>query len=264
MKFQEHQHNFTIHSLPVTATNAGGSDSTTVTIEVNDVPPSLIVYNPSAFTLSKDSPMNAVTPTNNGGDIETWTVSPALPLGLLDSSTGEISGTPTAVTAYATYTITGTNTGSATTTITIIVNDAAPKDIEYSVARSHTPRYAITPVTPTANGGAVTLWSISPTLSPGLIFDTATGEISGTPTSITTATTYTVTAINAGGSGTGDVTITVNDVAPSSISYTPSFPSLAKNSTISPATPTNQGGVITHYKLIHHCHQDLYWIHRLV
>ena len=54
----------------VTATNAGGSDSTTVTIEVNDVPPSLIVYNPSAFTLSKDSPMNAVTPTNNGGDVE--------------------------------------------------------------------------------------------------------------------------------------------------------------------------------------------------
>ena len=102
-------------------------------------------------------------------------------------------------------------------------------------------------MTPTANGGAVTLWSISPTLSPGLIFDTATGEISGTPTSITTATTYTVTAINAGGSGTGDVTITVNDVAPSSISYTPSFLSLAKNSTISPATPTNQGGVITLY-----------------
>ena len=65
----------------------------------------------------------------------------------------------------------------------------------------------------------MTLWSISPTLSPGLIFDTSTGEISGTPTNITTST-YTVTAINAGGSGTGEVTITVNDIPPSSISYT--------------------------------------------
>ena len=143
--------------------------------------------------------MNAVTPTNNGGDVETWTVSPALPSGLvIDSSTGEISGTPTAVTAYGTYTITGTNTGgSATTTITIIVNDAAPKDIEYAGSPfTYTKGTAITPVTPSANGGAVTLWSISPTLSAGLIFDTSTGEISGTPTSITTSTTYTLSLIH--------------------------------------------------------------------
>ena len=232
----------------ITATNAGGSDSTTITIEVNDVPPSSVAYNPNAFSLSKDSQMNSVIPNYSGGVVETWTVSPALPAGLtLDSSTGEISGTPTAITAYGSYTITATNTGgSATTTITIIVNDAAPNNIAYSGSPFIlTKGTAITPTTPTASGGAATFWSIAPQLPAGLTFNTSTGEISGTPTAISSSATYTVTATNAGGSGTGTLVIQVNDVAPSAITYTPSLLSLAKNSTMTAITPTNTGGVIT-------------------
>ena len=45
-----------------------------------------------------------------------YAVSPALPAGLtLDTATGVISGTPTAVTSTATYTVTATNTGGFTT-----------------------------------------------------------------------------------------------------------------------------------------------------
>ena len=57
-----------------------------------------------------------------------WSVSPSLPAGLsLDSSTGAISGTPTAITSSASYTITASNTGGSTTaSITIEVNDVAP------------------------------------------------------------------------------------------------------------------------------------------
>ena len=56
-----------------------------------------------------------------------YSVSPDLPAGLsLDDGTGIISGTPTAVTATASYTVTASNvTGSTTATLTITVNAAA-------------------------------------------------------------------------------------------------------------------------------------------
>ena len=78
--------------------------------------------------------MTAATPTSSGGTVVSWAVSPSLPAGLvLDTSTGEISGTPTAVTSSATYTVTATNTGGdATTTVTIVVNDVIPSSVSYS------------------------------------------------------------------------------------------------------------------------------------
>ena len=82
--------------------------------------------------------MTTETPTVGGGTITSWSVSPSLPAGLsLDSSTGAISGTPSAVTSSANYIITATNTGgSDTATITIVVNDIAPV-VSTPQARSH-------------------------------------------------------------------------------------------------------------------------------
>ena len=53
-----------------------------------------------------------------------YSVSPDLPAGLsLDDHTGIISGTPTGVTATASYTVTASNaTGRTTATLTITVN----------------------------------------------------------------------------------------------------------------------------------------------
>ena len=63
-----------------------------------------------------------------------YTVSPALPAGLsLSASTGIISGTPTAVTATASYTVTASNSaGSTTASLTITVNIAAPAGLSYT------------------------------------------------------------------------------------------------------------------------------------
>ena len=101
----------------VTASNTGGSDTATLTFVVNDVAPSSIAYSPSSFTLTKGTAMTTVTPTSSGGTVTSWSVSPSLPAGLsIDSSTGAISGTPSAVTSSATYTVTASNTGGSDTT----------------------------------------------------------------------------------------------------------------------------------------------------
>ena len=61
-------------------------------------------------------------------------------------------------------------------------------------------------------GGTPTSYSISPsTLAAGLSFSTSTGLISGTPTATRAATTYTITATNAGGSSSDTFSLTVTD-----------------------------------------------------
>ena len=60
----------------VTATNAGGSSTATVTIQVNDVAPSSVAYNPNSITLNKDTAMTTLTPTSSGGTVTNWTITP--------------------------------------------------------------------------------------------------------------------------------------------------------------------------------------------
>ena len=57
-----------------------------------------------------------MTPTANGGAVVSYSIAPALPTGLaLNTSTGEITGTPTAVAAAANFVVTATNSGGSTT-----------------------------------------------------------------------------------------------------------------------------------------------------
>ena len=175
-----------------------------------------------------------------------YSISPALPAGLsLNFTSGEISGTPTAVSTNTTYTITARNTGGAnTTTITIVVDDVAPS-ISYSdddiVA---TLNVSISPHSgPTNTGGAVTSWAISPYPGPAFHFNTLNGVISGTPGILLSRTQYTVYANNSGGSSIAYVNVTINPDAPN-ISYSPDELNLTKYQSSSdlPLSPTNTGG----------------------
>ncbi|HJV89482.1 MAG TPA: kelch repeat-containing protein [Holophagaceae bacterium] len=100
----------------VTATNTGGSATANLVLTVMDQAPSGLAYttNPSAYTIS--TPIQPNVPSNSGGVITAYSVNPALPAGLsLDPGTGVISGTPTALSAAATYVITGSNATGSTT-----------------------------------------------------------------------------------------------------------------------------------------------------
>ena len=67
----------------------------------------------------------------------------------------------------------------------------------------------MTPATPSVSGGEVVSWTVSPTLPTGLSIDATTGTISGSPVSLSSPASYTVTATNTGGSATAVLTIEV-------------------------------------------------------
>ena len=86
-----------------------------------------------AFTLSSSSQtvvvsnaITTVTNTSTGGAIASYAISPAAPAGLtFSTSTGQLSGTPTATQSSTPYTITATNAaGTATQTFTLTVSVA--------------------------------------------------------------------------------------------------------------------------------------------
>jgi DNA-binding beta-propeller fold protein YncE len=179
-------------------------------------PPSALSYTTATAVYIKGTAITPNSPTSSGGAVTSYSVSPALPAGLsLSTSTGIISGTPTAVTATASYTVTASNSaGSTTATLTITVEDAAPAGLAYTTGTAvYTVGTAITPNSPTSTGGAVIAYSVSPDLPAGLSLDDDTGIISGTPTAMTAKASYTVTASNATGSTTATLTITVNAAA---------------------------------------------------
>jgi hypothetical protein len=66
---------------------------------------------------------------------------------------------------------------------------------------------AITPLTPVSTGGNFSSYSIDPPLGNGLLFNTATGVISGQPAGPMVATNYTITATGPAGPVTATIRI---------------------------------------------------------
>ena len=113
-------------------------------------------------------------------DLYGYSVSPALPAGLSINASGVISGTPTATAPSTTYTITATNaSGSSSTTITFSVE--IPPSISYSgVSTTYPVNVAITTLTPTNSGSAVSGLANNVTTFAG---SGGTGSTDGTGTS---------------------------------------------------------------------------------
>lgn len=200
----------------VTAQNGAGSATARVQIEVRKTPvaPSQLAYREPAVVYTVGEPIVVNGPTNGGGPIDTYTITPALPAGLaFDTQTGVITGTPAAAAAEATYTVTGRNAaGETTATLRIAVEAAvvAPSGLAYAQPSAlYVAGEAIVPNTPVVTGGAAASFSVSPALPAGLSLNSQTGVIAGTATTIQPQAVYTVTAANRAGSAQATIRIGV-------------------------------------------------------
>jgi hypothetical protein len=172
--------------------------------------PLTISYSGSPYTFTQSIPINTITPTTSGSIIS-CSATPSLPAGLsLDNASCAISGTPTTIQAATIYAITASNIStSASTNISITVSANAPANLVYAGSPfSFSQNIAITNETPTITGTPSSC-SSSPTLPAGLILSSSC-VLSGTPTTIQSTTTYTITASNSFGSTSATISIAIN------------------------------------------------------
>lgn len=125
-----------------------------------------------------------------------------------------------------------------------------PERLTYSAnPATYTVGLSIAPNVPTAAGGPVLGYEVTPALPAGLSLEAATGVISGTPSVVTATHTYVVRATNADGSTTASLSLTVNDVPPAALGYTRSLAYYAVGQAIAPNLPTSSGGAVVSYSV---------------
>lgn len=189
------------YTVTVTDSNTPAQTSSkSFTITVAELPALNSTLLIPTSTLTKNSQSYSFTPVSASGGYGTlaYAISPSLSAGLsFSTTTGQITGVATALRSVTTYTVTVTDQASQSTdkSFTIEVVPGALLTVQAVSNRVAVRNVAIGTFTPvTASGGDGTLaYAVSPGLPTGLTFNTSSGAISGTPTIISGATSYTVT-----------------------------------------------------------------------
>ncbi|MFW7379723.1 MAG: putative Ig domain-containing protein, partial [Oligoflexus sp.] len=194
----------TRYTITVTTTN-DTQDTVSMMITVN-VPQPPKLANATNQTYVATVPISPLNFVNTGEPAMSCTISPALPEGLILSSTigtCQISGAPMAAQAEATYTITSIAADGSqdTATVTITVIEANPP-IFTNVADLILEMDQAASLSFNNAGGAVVTCEISPSLPIGLIIASTgnTCQITGTPSVIKVGAAYTLTATATDGS----------------------------------------------------------------
>ena len=197
-----------VSDVTISATNSGGTGTTTLIITIiNAVPTAPVI---SGSTSISGTVSTSVSYTITASNSPTSYGATGLPTGLsINTSTGVISGTPTS-SGTSNVAISAINAGgTGTKTLTITINPLAPVISSNSTATGTTGAafsYTITASNTPASYSATGLPS-------GLSINTSTGVITGTPTASSTSS-VAINATNAGGTGTKTLTITINPPAP--------------------------------------------------
>ena len=114
----------------ITARNSGGVNTTTITIVV-EADLADISIDPSSVTVTRGYDIAPITANNTGAEVLTWAISPALPSGL-SFENGTVYGRPLVNMSATTFTVYANNSaGSATTTLTLTINEPTP-NVDYS------------------------------------------------------------------------------------------------------------------------------------
>ncbi len=199
-------------TFTVTASDAyGDSQSESLTILVNATAlkvsttslPQGVVGTAYSQTLSA---------TGGSGAGYTWTKSSgSLPAGLSLTSAGTISGTPTA-TGTATFSVQVTDSDSDTATASLTITVNAALSVTTTTLPAGTVNVSYSQTLAATGGVSPYTWSVSAgSLPAGLTLTASTGAISGTPTTVSTAVSFTVKVTDAdSNAATQSLSITVS------------------------------------------------------
>ena len=251
--------------------SAPGTDEVTLTLSITieagtgTAPPTFggATVSPQAYFVGT-AIMSLTLPVATGGTgAITYTLTPALPTGLIFNATARtITGTASAAAGATDYTYTATdgdmNTATLMFSITIDAMDTAPAFAGSAsiTAQTYMVNTAIMPLTLPAvtdgtGNGAIT-YTLSPAI-PGLTLNPTSRVLTGTPTTVPTVTMYTYTAADSDGTtGAGDedtltFSITVMQAPPSAIrlSVNPAEVTESSDATDITLTATLIGGMFT-------------------
>ena len=209
------------YTFNITATDVNGAtDVQSYTVVINVMPTITTTTPLNPWTANKAGFSQTIAGTGGTGAYA-WTVSSgALPTGLsLNSTTGQISGTPSANATY-TFDITLTDSVGAvvTKTFTNVINAAIGMTPASLPATTQNVAYSQT-LSTTGGTGAITYSISAGSLPTGLTINSATGSITGTPTAAASYT-FDVTATDTvGATKTNTYTIVINSpitIAPAS------------------------------------------------
>jgi len=141
----------------------------------------------------------ALTPAASG-TVDHYSVSPPLPPGLsLDGQSGVISGTPTQASGPATYVVNASGAGARASFPLVLSVTEPPGGLSYVSPVNATVGAALAPLSPSI-AGTVEHYAVSPTLPPGIVLNSMSGIVSGTPREARSLAAYTITASSLAGS----------------------------------------------------------------
>jgi hypothetical protein len=184
--------------------NGGNQGGTTFVVGIDQVQidftpsatPDLVGYTINAATYAVGDTIATNYPSVTGGTPVGYSIDVAVPAGLsFNTNSGIITGSPSAVSAIATYNVTADFGGSVTDTNPITIEILEPYLTRYTPSNINaTVGIAIAGANPTLFGQTTpTNYTVAPALPAGLSLNPTNGNISGTPL-VSGTNTYIITA----------------------------------------------------------------------